>query len=295
MENLTLLVMAAGMGSRYGGLKQLDRVGPGGETIIDYSVYDAIRAGFNKVVFIIRKEFENDFKTIVSGKYSNKIDIEFAFQELNNVPIGFVCPDNRIKPWGTGHAVLSGSKFINTPFVVINGDDFYGFDTFKIIADYYKNGGNRFSMVAFELGRTLSDFGSVTRGLCTVKSNYLETVIETGDLKRNNHGSISSDRDTKLNGTELVSMNVWGFTSDLFSHLNHMFNDFMNQKGNELKSEFLIPEVVNELIQKKTKKVFVLKTSSEWFGVTYKKDKPIVIQKIKDLIDKGAYPKKLFQ
>ena len=295
MENLTLLVMAAGMGSRYGGLKQLDRVGPGGETIIDYSVYDAIRAGFNKVVFIIRKEFENDFKTIVSGKYSNKINIEFAFQELNNVPIGFACPDNRIKPWGTGHAVLSGSEFINESFVVINGDDFYGFDTFKIIADYYKNGGNTFSMVAFELGRTLSDFGSVTRGLCTVKSNYLETVIETGDLKRNNHGSISSDRDTKLNGTELVSMNVWGFTSDLFSHLNHMFNDFMNQKGNELKSEFLIPEVVNELIQKKTKKVFVLKTSSEWFGVTYKKDKPIVIQKIKDLIDKGAYPKKLFQ
>ena len=295
MENLTLLVMAAGMGSRYGGLKQLDRVGPGGETIIDYSVYDAIRAGFNKVVFIIRKEFENDFKTIVSGKYSNKIDIEFAFQELNDVPIGFVCPDNRIKPWGTGHAVLSGSEFINESFVVINGDDFYGFDTFKIIADYYKNGGNTFSMVAFELGRTLSDFGSVTRGLCTVSSNYLETVIETSDLERNDHGSISSDRGTKLDGTELVSMNVWGFTSDLFGHLNHMFNDFMNQKGNELKSEFLIPEVVNELIQKKTKKVFVLKTSSEWFGVTYKEDKPIVIQKIKDLIDKGAYPEKLFQ
>ena len=287
--------MAAGMGSRYGGLKQLDRVGPGGETIIDYSVYDAIRAGFNKVVFIIRKEFENDFKTIVSGKYSNKINIEFAFQELNNVPIGFACPDNRIKPWGTGHAVLSGSEFINESFVVINGDDFYGFDTFKIIADYYKNGGNTFSMVAFELGRTLSDFGSVTRGLCTVTSNYLETVIETGDLKRNDHGSISSDGGTKLDGTELVSMNVWGFTSDLFGHLNHMFNDFMKQRGNELKSEFLIPEVVNELIQKKTKKVFVLKTSSEWFGVTYKKDKPIVIQKIKDLIDKGAYPKKLFQ
>ena len=287
--------MAAGMGSRYGGLKQLDRVGPQGETIIDYSVYDAIRAGFNKVVFIIRKEFENDFKTIVSGKYSNKIDIEFAFQELNNVPIGFVCPDNRIKPWGTGHAVLSGSEFINESFVVINGDDFYGFDTFKIIADYYKNGGNTFSMVAFELGRTLSDFGSVTRGLCTVTSNYLETVIETGDLKRNNHGYISSDRGIKFNGTELVSMNVWGFTSDLFGHLYQMFNHFMKQKGNELKSEFLIPEVVNELIQKKTKKVFVLKTSSEWFGVTYKKDKPIVIQKIKDLIDKGAYPKKLFQ
>ena len=294
MENLTLLVMAAGMGSRYGGLKQLDRVGPGGETIIDYSVYDAIRAGFNKVVFIIRKEFENDFKTIVSGKYSNKIDIEFAFQELNDVPIGFVCPDNRIKPWGTGHAVLSGSEFINESFVVINGDDFYGFDTFKIIADYYKNGGNTFSMVAFELGRTLSDFGSVTRGLCTVTSNYLETVIETGNLERNDYGIISSDRGTKLNGTELVSMNVWGFTSDLFSHLNQMFNDFMKQKSNELKSEFLIPEVVNELIQKKIKKVFVLKTSSEWFGVTYKEDKPIVIQKIKDLIDKGAYPKKLF-
>lgn len=287
--------MAAGMGSRYGGLKQLDRVGPEGETIIDYSVYDAIRAGFNKVVFIIRKEFENDFKTIVSGKYSNKIDIEFAFQELNDVPIGFVCPDNRIKPWGTGHAVLSGSEFINESFVVINGDDFYGFDTFKIIADYYKNGGNTFSMVAFELGRTLSDFGSVTRGLCTVTSNYLETVIETGNLERNDYGIISSDRGTKLNGTELVSMNVWGFTSDLFSHLNQMFNDFMKQKSNELKSEFLIPEVVNELIQKKTKKVFVLKTSSEWFGVTYKEDKPIVIQKIKDLIDKGAYPEKLFQ
>ena len=169
MKDITLLIMAAGMGSRYGGLKQLDSVGPNGETIIDYSVYDAIRAGFNKVVFIIRREFEKEFKSQITNKYEGSIQVEFAFQELNNLPDGFECPPDRQKPWGTGHAILSAADLIQEPFVVINGDDFYGLESYQIVSDYYKNGGDMFTMVAYELGNTLSEFGGVTRGLCTLE------------------------------------------------------------------------------------------------------------------------------
>ena len=187
MKDISLLIMAAGMGSRYGGLKQLDSVGPSGETIIDYSVYDAIRAGFTKVVFVIRKEFEADFKSKISNKYIGEINVEFAFQDLNNLPYGYLCPEERVKPWGTGHAILSAEEYINEPFVAINGDDFYGFESFEKIVRYYRNN-NSYSMVAYDLGKTLSDFGGVTRGLCTVNHNFLETVIETGDLKKSNGG-----------------------------------------------------------------------------------------------------------
>ncbi|MDP6628152.1 MAG: sugar phosphate nucleotidyltransferase, partial [Candidatus Marinimicrobia bacterium] len=179
--NLTLLIMAAGMGSRYGGLKQLDPVGPNGETIIDYSVYDAINAGFTKVVFIIRKDFETDFKSNITDKYDGEINMEFAFQDLHDLPDGFQCPEGREKPWGTGHAILSASDLIQEPFVAINGDDFYGSESFQVVADYYINGANDFSMVAFQLNRTLSEFGGVTRGLCTVKNGVLDSVIETGE------------------------------------------------------------------------------------------------------------------
>jgi len=285
--------MAAGMGSRYGGLKQLDPVGPSGETIIDYSVYDAIRSGFNKIVFIIRKDFEKEFRSQITDKYQDRIKVEFAFQDLNDLPQGFTCPEGRIKPWGTGHAILTASELIQEPFVAINGDDFYGYESFKIVADYYQGEGATFSMVAFQLDKTLSEFGGVTRGLCTVRTDLLDTVVETGDLMRTEDG-ISSDRDIELDGSEPVSMNVWGFTPDLFKHLKAMFIDFLDKEGSEMKSEYLIPTVVNNLIRSGQKQVHVLRTSSKWFGVTYKEDKPFVSQQIQELIDDDTYPKQLF-
>ena len=285
--------MAAGMGSRYGGLKQLDPVGPSGETIIDYSVYDAIRSGFNKIVFIIRKDFEKEFRSQITDKYQDRIKVEFAFQDLNDLPQGFTCPEGRIKPWGTGHAILTASELIQEPFVAINGDDFYGYESFKIVADYYQGEGATFSMVAFQLDKTLSEFGGVTRGLCTVRTDLLDTVVETGDLMRTEDG-ISSDREIELDGSEPVSMNVWGVTPDLFKHLKAMFIDFLDKEGSEMKSEYLIPTVVNNLIRSGQKQVHVLRTSSKWFGVTYKEDKPFVSQQIQELIDDDTYPKQLF-
>jgi NDP-sugar pyrophosphorylase family protein len=293
MKNLTLLVMAAGMGSRYGGLKQLDSVGPNGETIIDYSVSDAIKAGFNKVVFIIREEFEVEFKKKVTDKYEDKIEVIFSFQKLNNLPNGYECPKERIKPWGTGHAILSAKELINEPFVVINGDDYYGFESFKVIADFYKNEINKFSMVAFKLDNTLSKFGTVSRGLCEVKEGFLNSVIETEKLQKLDN-FITSNREIQLNGSEPVSMNMWGFTPKLFKYLDEMIVDFLIESGNELKSEFLIPTVVNELINSKRELLSVLNSNSSWFGVTYKEDKPFVINEIKRLIGEGKYPEKLF-
>ena len=293
MGDITLLIMAAGMGSRYGGLKQLDSVGPNQETIIDYSVYDAIRAGFSKVVFVIRKEFYKEFKSLITDKYLGKIKVEFAFQELENLPADFSCPEERKKPWGTGHAILSAKDVIQEPFVAINGDDFYGLESFKVVADYYQNGGSEFSMVAFQLDNTLSDFGSVTRGLCTLKGNKLDTVIETGGLIMSEKG-MRSDRNIHLNGKEPVSMNVWGFTPDLFAYLESMFIQFLMEKGDALKSEYLIPSVVNNLIQTDKKSVHILHSSAKWFGVTYKEDKSYVIEEIKKLIKEGHYPKNLF-
>ena len=293
MKNITLLVMAAGMGSRYGGLKQLDAVGPGGETIIDYSVYDAIRAGFNKVVFIIRKDFEQEFTSQITDKYAGKIQVEFAFQDLHDLPDGFTCPEGREKPWGTGHAILTAADLIHEPFVAINGDDFYGLESFEVVAKYYQSGRSTFSMVAFQLGKTLSEFGGVTRGLCTVKDGLLDTVIETGELRQSDHG-ISSDRDIELDGNEPVSMNVWGFTPDLFDYLQSMFVDFLEKEGNEMKSEYLIPSVVNDLIRSGQKKVHVLRSNAAWFGVTYKKDRTFVLGEIQKLIQMGVYPEKLF-
>jgi dTDP-glucose pyrophosphorylase len=293
MNKITLLIMAAGMGSRYGGLKQLDAVGPNGETIIDYSVYDAIQAGFNKVVFIIRKEFEQEFKSKISDKYAGKIEVEFAFQDLNDLPDEFSCPEGRVKPWGTAHAILSAADKINEPFVAINGDDFYGQESFKVVADYYGNGANDFSMVAFQLDKTLSTFGGVTRGLCTLKDGKLDTVIETDNLQKIG-SNVSSNRDIELDGSEPVSMNVWGFTPILFDYLKTKFVAFLHEEGQEMKSEFLIPSVVNELIQKRKEEVHVLRSGAKWFGVTYKEDKPFVQGEIQKLVEGGVYPEKLF-
>ena len=293
MNNITLLIMAAGMGSRYGGLKQLDAIGPSGETIIDYSVYDAIKAGFTKVVFIIRKDFEQEFKSKITDKYEGQIQVEFAFQDLNDLPDEFTCPEGREKPWGTGHAIFSARNIINEPFVAINGDDFYGRESFKVVADYYRKGANSFSMVAFKLDKTLSSFGGVTRGLCTVNDEKLNTVIETADLQKTDYG-VSSNRDIELDGSEPVSMNVWGFTPILFKYLEEKFVEFLSENGTEMKSEYLIPSVVNELIQSGQETVHVLRSGATWFGVTYKEDKPFVEGEIEKLVNKGEYPGKLF-
>ena len=293
MNNLTLLVMAAGMGSRYGGLKQLDEVGPSGETIIDYSVYDAITAGFTKVVFIIRRDFEKEFKSKITDKFNDKIQVEFAFQDIEDLPNGFSCPEGREKPWGTGHAILSAAKLIDGPFNAINADDYYGRESFKTIANFYARESNAFTLVAFRLENTLSIFGSVTRGLCEVKNDRLVTVIETDDIRKINSG-ITSDRDIDLNGSEPVSMNMWGFTPVIFDYLQEMFVDFLAQEGDELKSEFLIPSVINDLIQSGKEIVHVLYSNAPWFGVTYKKDKPYVVDQIQKLINIDFYPRKLF-
>jgi len=293
MNDITLLVMAAGMGSRYGGLKQLDEVGPSGETIIDYSVFDAIKAGFSKVVFIIRKDFEDEFKTKISNKFSNDIQVEFVFQDIHQLPTGFSLPEDRIKPWGTGHAVLCASNFIDGPFNAINADDYYGRESFKTIADYYNNGNDSFSMVAFKLKKTLSDFGSVTRGLCTVNNDKLINVVETENLVKSGSG-ITSNSDLDLNGDEPVSMNMWGFTPTIFDYLNEMFEVFLSKNIHDIKSEFLIPSVINDLINSGDELIQVLYSKSSWFGVTYKQDKSYVVQQIQNLVNSGFYPHKLF-
>ena len=294
MKDITLLVMAAGMGSRYGGLKQLDAVGPSDETIIDFSVYDAIRAGYNKVVFIIREDFEKQFKEKISNKYEDKIKVEIVYQDLHDLPNSFSCPKDRSKPWGTGHAILAARNVISEPFAAINGDDFYGRESFKIISDHYSSMNSGFAMAAFQLDKTLSDYGSVSRGICEQNLNQLVTVVETHGIKKSSAGNIECDRDISLLGNELVSMNMWGFMPSIFDHLEKMFNEFLDENISDLKSEFLIPSVVNDLIEKNIEKVQVLKTKSTWFGVTYMEDKPFVKNQIKELIQTGIYPEKLF-
>ena len=294
MKDITLLVMAAGMGSRYGGLKQLDAVGPSDETIIDFSVYDAIRAGYNKVVFIIREDFEKQFKEKISNKYEDKIKVEIVYQDLHDLPNSFSCPKDRSKPWGTGHAILAARNVISEPFAAINGDDFYGRESFKIISDHYSSVNSGFAMAAFQLDKTLSDYGSVSRGICEQNLNQLVTVVETHEIKKSSAGNIECDRDISLLGNELVSMNMWGLIPSIFDHLEKMFNEFLDENISDLKSEFLIPSVVNDLIEKNIEKVQVLKTKSTWFGVTYIEDKPFVKNQIKELIQTGTYPEKLF-
>ena len=294
MKDITLLVMAAGMGSRYGGLKQLDAVGPSDETIIDFSVYDAIRAGYNKVVFIIREDFEKQFKEKISNKYEDKIKVEIVYQDLHDLPNSFSCPKDRSKPWGTGHAILAARNVISEPFAAINGDDFYGRESFKIISDHYSSVNSGFAMAAFQLDKTLSDYGSVSRGICEQNLNQLVTVVETHGIKKSSAGNIECDRDISLLGNELVSMNMWGFMPSIFDHLEKMFNEFLDENISDLKSEFLIPYVVNDLIERNIEKVQVLKTKSTWFGVTYIEDKPFVKNQIKELIQTGIYPEKLF-
>lgn len=296
----TLLILAAGMGSRYGSLKQIDAIGPSGETIIDYSVYDAVRAGFGKVVFVIRKNIEKEFKEVFGNRFQNKIQVEYVFQELENLPEGFSLPKDREKPWGTAHAVLMAKDVIKEPFAVINADDFYGADAFRKLADFFAQtniNGNIYSMVGYTLNKTLSDHGSVSRGVCETDSEgNLITVVERTKIEKKNGKIHFVDNDQKyqLKGDEKVSMNFWGFMPSFFDYAERDFIAFLKESIHVPKSEFFIPLVVNNLIQSNTIKLKVLPTSASWFGVTYKEDKPVVIQKVKELIDSGVYPEELW-
>lgn len=295
----TLLVLAAGMGSRYGGLKQLDGVGPSGQTIMDYSIYDAIRAGFGKVVFIIRKDFEEDFNKIVLSKYKGHIPVDVTYQDMNDIPEGFMVPEGRTKPWGTGHAIRAARDVVKEPFAVINADDYYGHHSFDVLAKQLQEQGDEYSMVGFQVGNTMTEHGSVSRGVCTVNDEgYLTDIVErtaiSYDPEHRIHFNDEEGKEQFLKPTTHVSMNLWGFNPDYFKYTEEEFIDFLKERGTEMKSEFYIPTVVDHLINKGEKKVKVLDTDSQWFGVTYPEDREGVVKKFAELHENGVYPDKMF-
>ena len=300
----TLLLLAAGMGSRYGGLKQLDELGPNGETIMDYSIYDAIQAGFGKIVFVIRKDFEDQFRKQVLSKYEGHIPAELGFQSIGARPGGFEVPEGREKPWGTNHAVLMAKDVIKEPFCVINCDDFYNRDSFKVIgkflSDLPDDSKNKYAMVGFRIGNTLSENGTVARGICSTDAQgHLTTVVERTKIERHD-GKVQyldeNDQWVTVDDNTPVSMNVWGFTPDYFDYSEAYFKDFLSDPKNmeNKKSEYFIPLMVNKLINDGTATVKVLDTTSKWFGVTYAADRQGVVDRIQSLVDEGVYPAKLF-
>jgi len=295
----TLLILAAGMGSRYGGLKQMDELGPNGESIIDYSVFDAIRAGFGKVVFVIRPSFADAFKERFESRLKGKIDTEYVFQELENIPEGFKVPEGREKPWGTGHAMLMAKGVIKEPFAIINADDFYGKEAYQSAVDFIRNhpADNEYAMIGYALKNTLSEHGTVSRGVCETDSNgYLEEVTERTKIGWEN-GKIyfyEGDQKTELTGNEPVSMNFWIFKPSFFDELEKGFINFLKEKGGEKKSEYYFNVRADELIKSGKATTLVIDTNAKWFGVTYKEDKPIVRESLNKLIEKGDYPGKLW-
>lgn len=300
----TLFLLAAGMGSRYGGLKQLDGLGPNGETIMDYSIYDAIQAGFGKLVFVIRKDFEEDFRRKIISKYEGHVPCELVFQSLDAIPQGFSVPEGRTKPWGTNHAVMMGAGVINEPFAVVNCDDFYGRDSFKVMGNFLStlpNGSkNTYAMVGFRVGNTLSESGTVSRGICdTDDRRMLTSVVERTKIQRMDNDVKYLDDNgewTATPETTPVSMNFWGFTPDYFTYSADYFKSFLADPKNmeNPKSEFFIPLMVDKLIKDGTATVKVLDTTSKWFGVTYPEDRPAVVAKISSLVKAGEYPAHLF-
>ena len=296
----TLFVLAAGMGSRYGGLKQIDGLGPNGETIMDYSVYDALRAGFGKVVFVIRKDFEEAFREVVISKYADKVPCEVCFQSVDKVPEGCTYNPERTKPWGTNHAVLMAKDLIREPFAVINADDFYGRESFQVLADYLKSvegTKGKYCMVGYRVANTLSENGSVSRGVCATDENgYLTDVVERTKIEKVGDKIIYTEDgvDTEIAPNSPVSMNMWGFTPEYFEYVEKAFVEFLQARGQELKSEFYIPTLVNDMIRSGKATCKVLDTTSKWFGVTYAEDRPQVVMKINNLVKEGVYPEKLF-
>lgn len=303
-KDMSLVILAAGMGSRYGGLKQVDPVGPSGEIIIDYSVYDALKAGINKLVFVIRHDIEEDFRKSIGKKHENIADVHYVFQELDAVPSYFQIPPERKKPWGTGHAILQTEKSVNEPFAVINSDDYYGPSAYKMLSDFFSETKNEnlspeeYAMVGFKLKNTLSDFGTVSRGVCEVsEDNFLINVEEIKDISKTEDGaSYMNSHGVKsfFTGNEIVSMNMWGFNTSIFSYLNAQFEEFLKSEGGGLKSEFFIPSVVDRLLNEEKVRAKVLKSNDRWFGVTYKEDKVHVQKSIRRLIAEGIYPESLF-
>ncbi len=297
----TLLILAAGMGSRYGGLKQLDGIGPNGETIMDYSIYDAKRAGFGKVVFVIRKSLEQDFKEKIFSKYEGFIDIDYVFQELDNLPEGCSVPEGREKPWGTAHAVMVAEEKIKEPFAVINADDFYGADSFTVMASFLQaldpENNYTYCLLAYKLKNTLSEHGSVSRGICELdKNKFLEKVVEHTKIYREN-GKILSEFNgeiVELREDAPTSMNLMGFTPSAFEYLKQYFRTFFDENHDNLKAEFYLPVFLTNVIKSGQGKVKVLPSNERWFGVTYQEDRPIVVESIKEKVANGEYPQKLF-
>lgn len=299
----TVVVLAAGMGSRYGGLKQVDPVGPSGETIMDYSVFDAVRAGFGRVVFVIRKEFEAVFRSSVGSKYAGHIPVDYAFQSMDDLPEGVSVPAARVKPWGTAHAIRAARRAVQTPFAAINADDFYGRDAFQRLADFLKRpqvpaAKPRFAMVGYRLDQTLSEYGSVARGVCTVgPGGLLQTVTEMTRLVRVPGGAENREDPAKpvvLSGAARVSMNLWGFMPSLFGALETRFPAWLAANAGNPKAEWFIPFVVDEMVKDGQAEVEVLPTDSAWFGVTYREDKPWVIAAVRKRVEAGEYPEKLW-
>jgi dTDP-glucose pyrophosphorylase len=300
--DISLLVLAAGMGSRYGGTKQLDGLGPSGETIMDYSVYDAIRAGFTKVVFVIRESFADAFRKDFADKLSGRLKVELVCQEIDNVPPGVDYHPERIKPWGTAHAMLMAKDVIREPFAVINADDFYGRESYALVAEFLRGQAGRgsadYCMAGYRLANTLSAHGSVSRGICRVDAKgYLASVTEHTAISRNPDGRIHSMGEgtpQALRDEDVVSMNFWGFMPGIFDHTERMFSEFIRERGQELKSELYIPGVVDRLIREGKARVKVLPSAARWFGVTYQEDRPEAVKEILSLTESGTYPRKLW-
>jgi NDP-sugar pyrophosphorylase family protein len=294
----TLLVLAAGMGSRYGGLKQIDPVGPAGETIIDYSIFDALRAGFGKVVFVIRKDIEEAFRETVGSRFEKRVAVDYAFQSLEDIPPRFTVPAGRTKPWGTTHAILAGAGAVHEPFAAINADDFYGAESFRVIAGHLTSGSPEYAMIGFILRNTLSEFGTVARGVCELADgDYLKSIVEYLAIARDGDSVKNTDATgqvTHLTGNEPVSLNFWGFTPRVFDQLRESFETFLEQNGSDPKRECLIPTTMNDLVAAGRARVKVLPAEGSWFGVTYREDRPRVIESIRGLIAAGQYPEKLW-
>jgi dTDP-glucose pyrophosphorylase len=301
--NPTLLILAAGIGSRYGGLKQLDQIGPSGEAIIDYSIYDAIRAGFDKVIFVIKEDISKEFREVFREKLRGKIKVEYVFQEINKIPEGITYSKERQKPWGTGHAILMAVDKIHEPFAVINADDFYGCGSYQAFADFYKDWKpqqrDSYCMIGYQLGKTLSEHGSVSRGICKADGcAFLLEVTERTKIERDAHGIAYFDETGNsfyLDERTTVSMNFWGFTPSFFNHLEKGFLEFIKINANSPKAEFYIPTVINNLLKKKEASVKILPCSDQWFGMTYREDRELVVSKIRELVNTGVYPDNLWK
>ena len=302
--NTTLLIMAAGLGSRYGGNKQIDRIGPGGEILMEYSVYDAVRAGFDKVVFVIRKSMEAQFKEMIGDKIAKKVKVEYAFQEYDSLPGGFTPPADRVKPYGTVHAVYCAKDVIHEPFAVINGDDYYGKESFRILADWcraHEGTTGEYCIIGFELDNTLSESGGVSRGICSYdKEGRLTDIAEHLNILKEEDGVVRGDHSgtgvrVELEAKALCSMNMWGFTPDYFAKSEAIFGQFLEENIGELKKEFYIPFAIDCMIKSGENTCEVLSTPSRWFGVTYKEDRPAVVAKFQEFADRGIYPTPLYK